>query len=100
MTTKLSIKYDITENFKHKENMLKTINIDGLIAKNKSELLAHQQKIEEIENKLSLLNININEDKYTGNFINKRDGKLIVSIRYPEKFSNISFTKNIWFCFL
>ena len=99
MTTKLSLKYDITKNLKHKENMLKNINIDGLIAKNKSELLAHQQKIEEIENKLSLLNINITEDEDSGNFINKRDGKL-VSIRYLEKFINIIFTKNIWFCFL
>ena len=80
MTMKLPLKYDIAKNYNNKKIMFKNINIDGLIAENKSELLAQQQKLDEIENKLSLLNIDITEDKDCGNFINKRNGKLSVSI--------------------
>ena len=77
---KLPLKYDITIKYKKIEYMLKNTDIDGLIEKNKKELLVQQQKLEEIENKLSLLNINITGDKDSRNYINKRDGKFSLII--------------------
>ena len=77
---KLPLKYDITIKYKKKEYMLKNTDIDGLIEKNKKKLLVQQQKLEEIENKLSLLNINITGDKDSRNYIKKRDGKFSLII--------------------
>ena len=77
---KLPLKYDITIKYKKIEYMLKNTDIDGLIEKNKKKLLVQQQKLEEIENKLSLLNINITGDKDSRNYINKRDGKFSLII--------------------
>ena len=77
---KLPLKYDITIKYKKIEYMLKNTDINGLIEKNKKKLLVQQQKLEEIENKLSLLNINITGDKDSRNYINKRDGKFSLII--------------------
>ena len=77
---KLPLKYDITIKYKKIEYMLKNTDIDGLVEKNKKKLLVQQQKLEEIENKLSLLNINITGHKDSRNYINKRDGKFSLII--------------------
>ena len=61
---------------KYKEKIIVEGNIDDLIAKTESELLEQQQKIEEINNKLILLNTSSIEDKKPLNLIKKRNGNL------------------------
>ena len=61
---------------KYKEKIIVEGNIDDLIAKTEGELLEQQQKIEEFNNKLILLNISSIEDKKPLNLIKKRNGNL------------------------
>ena len=61
---------------KYKEKIIVEGNIDDLIAKTEGELLEQQQKIEEFNNKLILLNISSTEDKKPLNLIKKRNGNL------------------------
>ena len=62
---------------KYKENMILNRNIDILIAKTESELLEQQQKIEEINNMLILLNVNVIEYKNTMSPVTKRNGNSV-----------------------
>ena len=67
---------DLQTKSKFKEKMVVKENIDNLIAKTESELLEQQQKIEEINNMLFLLNISFTEDNKPLNLITKRNGNL------------------------
>ena len=61
---------------KYKENTILKGNIDAIIAKTESELLEQQQKIEEVNNMLFLLNLSYTEDIMPLNLITKRNGSL------------------------
>ena len=67
---------DLQTKSKFKEKMVVKGSIDNLIAKTESELLEQQQKIEEINNMLFLLNISYTEDNKPLNLITKRNGSL------------------------
>ena len=68
------------KNSKYKEKLV-SHDVDDLIEKNENELLAHQQKIDEIEQKLFLLNIS--EDKKSESLIKKVNGKFSLTTIYP-----------------
>ena len=67
---------DLQTKSKFKEKMVVKGSIDNLIAKTESELLEQQQKIEEINSMLFLLNISYTEDNKPLNLITKRNGSL------------------------
>ena len=67
------------KNSKYKEKLV-SHDVDDLIEKNENELLAHQQKIDEIEEKLFLLNFS--EDKDSEDLIKKVNGKFSLTTIY------------------
>ena len=60
------------KNSKYKEKFV-DVDIDDLIEKKENELLVNQQKVDEIEQRLFLLNIS--EDKDSESLIKKVNGK-------------------------
>ena len=67
------------KNSKYKEKLM-SHDIDDLIEKNENELLVNQQKVDEIEQKLFLLNIS--EDKKSESLIKKVNGKFSLTTIY------------------
>ena len=68
------------KNSKYKEKFV-DVDIDDLIEKKENELLVNQQKVDEIEQRLFLLNIS--EDKDSESLIKKVNGKFILTTIYP-----------------
>ena len=67
------------KNSKYKEKLM-SYDIDDLIEEKESELSVNQQKIDEIEQKLFLLNIS--EDKKSESLIRKVNGKFSLTTIY------------------